>query len=70
MIEADDAYHSINNSKTNRIMEKQVFGMTANIKKVISEKSMKCLHCMKETKDCVKLYKRAGSNVTMCVELE
>lgn len=50
-------------------MEKQVLGMTANIKKVISEKSMKCLHCMKETKDCVKLYKRAGSNVTMCVDL-
>ena len=50
-------------------MRVKVYGISQDIKKVISDKTMKCLHCMKETPDCVKLYKRAGSKVTTCVEL-
>lgn len=50
-------------------MKKKIFGMVADVATVISRKSEKCLHCQKETATCRKLYVRAGSNRTVCVEL-
>lgn len=50
-------------------MKKKIFGMVVDVARVISGKSEKCLHCQKETETCRKLYVRAGSNRTICVEL-
>ena len=50
-------------------MKKKVLGMTANVDRVIHASSVPCLGCQNETERCVKLYKRAGSNDTMWVEL-
>lgn len=50
-------------------MKKKIYGMVADIKQVISRKSERCAHCQHETAACVKLYVRAGSNRTVCVEM-
>lgn len=51
-------------------MEREVYGMTANIASVISRKTEKCDKCKCETPTCKKLYVTHGSNRTVCVELE
>ena len=50
-------------------MIRKVFGMKLDVKNVISCKSEKCDFCQHETPTCQKLYVRAGSNRTVCVEL-
>lgn len=51
------------------VMKKKIYGMVADIKSVISQKVERCAHCRHETETCAKLYVRAGSNRTVCVEM-
>ena len=50
-------------------MKVVAMGKTFDVKRVINEVSPACKKCGKETKDCVKLYRRTVSIVSMCVEL-
>ena len=50
-------------------MKRKVYGMNVDVKNVISRKLEKCDHCQHETPTCQKLYVKAGSNRTVCVEL-
>lgn len=50
-------------------MKVVAMGKTFDVKWVVNEFSPACKECGKETKDCVKLYRRTGSLVSMCVVL-
>ena len=50
-------------------MKMMAMGKMHDVKKVINEVAPKCVKCKRETKDCVKLYRRQGSLVAACVEL-
>ena len=50
-------------------MQRCVLGMCADVDRIIHEKSVPCVGCKRETEKCVKLYKGAGNNDTICAEL-
>lgn len=50
-------------------MKKKIYGTVADIKQLISKKTEMCEYCQHETAACAKLYVKAGSNRTVCVEL-
>lgn len=50
-------------------MKRQVYGMVADIAKVISRRSEKCDRCQHETPTCQKLYVTPHTLRTVCVEL-
>lgn len=51
-------------------MEKvNVMNGEMNVERVISRKSEKCVGFGKGKEHCAKLYKCAGSNATMCVDM-
>lgn len=57
------------NIKNRIVMKMMAMGKMHDVKKVINEVAPKCVKCKRETKDCVKLYRRQGSLVAACVEL-
>lgn len=47
----------------------KAMGQTVSVRNVINRGTQPCVGCECETGTCAKLYKRAGSNATMCVEM-
>lgn len=50
-------------------MKRKVFGANVDVANVITHRQLKCDYCQHETPTCQKLYVKAGSNRTVCVEL-
>lgn len=50
-------------------MEMTFLGETVHVSRVISMKSQRCARCLRETERCRKMYVKAGSCSTVCVEL-
>jgi hypothetical protein len=51
-------------------MKRQVYGMVADIEKVISRKSERCDKCQHETEKCTKLFVTPCTLRTVCVKLK
>lgn len=50
-------------------MKRKVFGANVDVAEVISRRLLHCDHCEHETPTCRKLYVKAGTTRTVCVEL-